>query len=388
MSQAQDLAQSNFPVSNTHKLDQKFQPTKTNPARIFELIDGLLPFGYCLSHGIVPLELSENCLTLGAIAPGQDKLLELVRSICGTRIEDFKLHPIDSHTHQLILSAYSKYSRQPKLMKSQQEPLSSPEPPREESAKQHKDLGGVSWTVAIPQQPIQERPTLIIDAPEELPTVADRVDSLTPKPTKPLYGDNQPKPVPSLEVKARYLSAPVEFISALPPYILWQEILGRVLEQGIGRLYFERLAEYGRVLWSQNGALKLSIDSLELETFQSILIELRRFVGLPNTPVVSVQQGELERIYQQEKLLIRWRINPGEYGEEATVQILRGKALELYQSRQIKEWEKQALDLAEKLAQKLKQIREYRQTNPIVSDNLASLPNIQKKIKLQLDLLA
>ncbi|AFZ35375.1 General secretory system II protein E domain protein [Stanieria cyanosphaera PCC 7437] len=352
MSYIQDLAQSNSQPPKSQRLKQKFQPTKTNPARIFELINTLLPVRYCLSHKVVPLELSQKCLTLGMVNPEQHNLLEGIRSICGHQIESFHLQPIEAHTHQLILSAYIQHSRQKRSR------------------------------VAIPKQPIQERPTLLIDAPEQLPKITEQVDAARTK-----LPATHVKNIQTLEIKARYLSAPVEFLAALPPQVLWQELLGRVLEQGIGRLYFERLANSGRVLWSQNGALKLSFDSLDLKIFQGVLVEFKKFAGLPTIPVATVQQGELEHYYQEEKLLIRWRIHQGEYGEEATIQILRGKALELYQRRQIKEWEEQALDLAKKLEQKLQQIREFKQNNPLSGDNLASLQQIQLQIKRQLDLL-
>ncbi|GAB4241636.1 MAG: hypothetical protein Kow0049_30410 [Stanieria sp.] len=358
MSHTQDLAQSNSQPPNTERLKQKFQPTKTNPARIFELIDALLPVRYCLSHKVVPLELSQKCLTLGMVNPEQNDTLEEIHSLCRNRVESFHLQPIEAHTHQLILSAYIQHSRQSRSR------------------------------IAIPKQPIQERPTLIIDAPEQLPTIANQVNASPSESTGTLLQPNQFQNITLLEVKARYLSAPVEFLATLPPQVLWQELLGRVLEQGIGRLYFERLPNCGRVVWSQNGALKLSFDSLELKIFQGVLVEFKKFAGLPTIPLAKVQQGELERCYQQEKLLIRWRIHPGEYGEEATIQILRGKALELYQRRQIKEWEEQALDLAKKLAQKLQQIREFKQNNPLTLAHLASLQQIERKIKRQLDLLA
>lgn len=300
------------------------------------------------------------------VNPEQNDTLEQVRSFCGSQVENFHLQPIEAHTHQLILSAYIQHSRQSRSRSASAVPRSR---------------------VAIPQQPIQERPTLIINAPEQLPKITEQVVSSEAELLKNGSKASYLKNISTIEVKARYLSAPVEFLAALPPQVLWQELLGRVLEEGIGRLYFERLANCGRVLWSQNGALKLSFDSLELKIFQGVLLEFKKFAGLPTLPLAKVQQGELERCYQEEKLLIRWRIHPGEYGEEATIQILRGKALELYQRRQIKEWEEQALDLAKKLEQKLQQIREFKQNNPFYLDDVASLQQIQEQIKRQLDLL-
>lgn len=354
MSQTNDLQESNLPSLNTQRLQQKFQPTNTNPARIFELIESLLPVRYCLSHKIVPLELSHKCLTLGMVNPEQNSILQEVCLVCGNQVKNFHLQPIDVHTHQLILSAYIKHSRQSR----------SP--------------------IAIPKQPIQERPTLIIEAPEQLPKI---IKDTNPQTVANSLQDRNFQQIPTLTVKARYLSAPVEFLAALPPQLLWQELLGRVLERGIGRLSFERLAGAGKIVWSQNGALKLSLNSLDLSSFQGTLIELKKFVRLSPLPIVSVQQGQEEYSYQQERLLIRWRIHLGENGEEATMQILRGKALELYQHRQIKEWEEQALDLAKRLERKLQQMREFKQHNQVELEQIIPLQQLQLKIKRQLDLL-
>jgi hypothetical protein len=86
-------------------------------------------------------------------------------------------------------------------------------------------------------------------------------------------------------------------------------------------------------------------------------------------------------------LLIRWRINPGQYGEEATLQVLQGKALALYQERQMNELEEQALALAQQLERKLNQIRRHRQTNSVPLKELSSLRRLQKLIGRQLELL-
>jgi hypothetical protein len=50
--------------------------------------------------------------------------------------------------------------------------------------------------------------------------------------------------------------------------------LGRVLIGGIGRLYFERQSEQGRILWSQDGVLQSVLEGgfLEVTNFNNYLL--------------------------------------------------------------------------------------------------------------------
>jgi hypothetical protein len=188
-----------------------------------------------------------------------------------------------------------------------------------------------------------------------------------------------------LEVQAIHLSRPIEFIATLPPKQLLQELLGRVLMSGIGRLYFERQAERGRILWSQDGVLQSVLEGLTLPVFQGLIIELKRLVNLPLLPVIQPKQVEIERRYQQEALLLRLRVMPSNHGEEATLQVLRGVALKFYQRQQLEKLSQDALNLAQQLQQKLNEIRDRSGRYPMPLETLPALNQLLRGLDEQLE---
>ena len=335
-----------------------------NPKQIFDLIGDVLPLKDCISYQLIPLNLTDRHLVIGIVNPDNKTALNHVRSHCIERVDSISTKKIDARTHQLILSAYSRRADPQNSV-----PHSAP-------------------------SMLQERPTLILDNPEEIEE--QQVNIASKSPTKSI-----PQPQPQLNVgnqnsvqtplgldlRPKYMSAPPRFLSSLPPQLLWQELLARVLVVGNGRIQFERLPSNGRISWSQNGSLKLSIDPVAVKTFQGVLEELKRLVKLPNIPVKQVYKGEIERSYKQERLLLLWRINPGKYGEEATLQVIRGKVLALYQKRQIEELGDQAIEIAKQLERKLEQINNCRRINSNSLSKLATLQELLEKINQQIKLL-
>jgi type II secretory ATPase GspE/PulE/Tfp pilus assembly ATPase PilB-like protein len=163
--------------------------------------------------------------------------------------------------------------------------------------------------------------------------------------------------LPALELQVN-LAKPIEELVKLPPKLLFQELLGRALVGGIGRLYFERQNEFGRVLWSQNGVLQSVVEHLELPLFQGMIHELKLLTRMPLIPIQTAKQVEIERLYQDARMLLRCRFIPTERGEEATIQVLRGVALKFYQQQQLATLERDALTIAKQLQTKVSQIRD------------------------------
>ncbi len=249
--------------------------------------------------------------------------------------------------------------------------------------------------------------------PDSLPSQLEETDqpATTPPPsssdTPPLPGptlilatethptDVPPTPsapadtLPLLEINAKHLSDPVEVLATLNPADLLQELLGRVLLGGIGRLYLERQHNYGRILWSQNGVLQSVLEELPLEVLQGAINELKLMTRLPLIPVQKPKQVEIERIYQRHRLLLRLRVMPGNYGEEATVQVLRGAALKFYQQQQLASLSRDALGIAQDLQRKVNEIRVRTRFYPIVSqdqlDILPALSSVIKNVEQQLE---
>jgi type II secretory ATPase GspE/PulE/Tfp pilus assembly ATPase PilB-like protein len=139
-----------------------------------------------------------------------------------------------------------------------------------------------------------------------------------------------------------------------------QELLGRALIGGIGRLYLERQEQGGRILWSQSGVLQSVLDHLSVALFKGVIDELKNLAELPLDPIQDTQQIELERLYQKHRILLRVRFMANRYGEEATLQVLRGAALKFYEKKQIDRLGKDALSIAQQLQRKLEQVRTHR----------------------------
>ena len=344
--------------------NSKINWSNTNPKQIFDLIGGILSIEDCISYQLIPLDLTDRHLVVGIVRPNNIAALNHIRSCCIDRVDSISTKQIDLRTHQLILSAYSRHS----------DPQNSVTP-------------------SAPSM-LQERPTLILDNPEEIEekkvNIAAKPNTQSvSQPQSQLNVDSQNSvqtPL-GLDLQPRYLSAPPRFLSSLPPQLLWQELLGRVLVAGNGRIQFERLPSNGSISWSQNGNSKLSIDPVAAKTFQGVLEELKRLVKLPNIPVKQVYKGEIERSYKHERLLLLWRINPGKYGEEATVQVIRGKVLALYQKRQMEELGDRAIEIAKQLERKLEQIHNCRRINYNSLSKLSTLHELQEKINRQIKLL-
>lgn len=164
--------------------------------------------------------------------------------------------------------------------------------------------------------------------------------------------------LPTLEISTDYLNSNPEILSSLPPAQLLRELLGRIFTSRIGRLYFERRATTGRILWSQNGVLQSVLNDLPLSSLQGVIDELKQLTHLPLTPVEKPKQVEIERLCQQTRLLLRLRVMPNVHGEEATLQILHGAALKFYQQHQVANLSRDALSIAQDLQQKVREIHD------------------------------
>jgi type II secretory ATPase GspE/PulE/Tfp pilus assembly ATPase PilB-like protein len=354
--------------------------------QMFRLIDSILPFEACLYYQFLPLALEGRHLKLGMVVPQDTSALDYVRHILAYLNCSLKTKPIEAQTHQAMLSAYLNYSR-------------TTDASHKPTAKKEKISDRT------------ERPTLILDDSK----IANYDLSEPPPSSSPILENNsQLKPTPAppqeqkastavaptpqvsaaaqtllpLQVQALHLSRSMEFIGTLAPKQMLQELLGRVLVGGIGRLYFERQADQGRILCSQDGVLQSVLEGLSLPIFQGLIVELKRIVSLPLMPVLQPKQVEIERRYQQEALLLRLRVMPGTHGEEATLQVLRGVALKFYQRQQLEKLSQDALKLAQQLQRKLNEIRDRSGRYPMPLEVLPALNQLLEGLDEQLESLA
>jgi type II secretory ATPase GspE/PulE/Tfp pilus assembly ATPase PilB-like protein len=404
MSQPSDLPHNSF-SSQSQPLDtEKDNWSSKNFESSVRLIDSLIPKNACMRYQILPISLIEGCLTLGMVNLRNQEAIEYVRSLLPQKDYKLKVEPLALKTLQLIISTHNELSRPTKEAKNdpasgdRQTPEGINEQPTLIVDRPHEltllETDAVSAT-ASPSKPapmpfppplppnFNEQPTFIVDNPNEVASdLAPKSDS--PEPNRVLAADST-NVEPSFTIQNHNSKESFGFLANLPPNKLWQELFSRTIRQGIGRLYFERHPNHGRIFWSQNGLLQLSLEKITPSLFQAILNEFKRIMRLPPAPVKQVRKGELERKYDKEALLIRWQITPGKYGEEGTLQVLRGEATQLYQQRQIKELGNQALRIAEDLENKLKQIQALPQVDSARLESLPALRKLLDKINRQIE---
>jgi len=426
--------------------DDKFGlPAYVDTETVFRLVDSILPFEACLYHQVIPLSLEGSRLKLGIVNLDDAAALDYVRRILAYMNCSLVPQTISLDVHHAILSAYLSYSGTKKANQASKKPQRTPaadrvpKPANSSKAPDPRPTSGDRHTA----------PTLLVDSPEQLlreeeATPADRRNSdaltdtfneATPAieqevplpvspaieidddtPTQPLVANDSPlysakvggfnsnltapppvnlvrpnNALPALKINATHLNEPLETLTALPAEQILQELLGRVLTGGIGRLYFQRLPDRGRILWSQNGIPQSILENLSLEKLQAVINELKVLTRLPQIAVQKPKQVEIERQYQRQRLLLRLRLMPGKHGEEATLQVLRGAALKFYQQQQLTNLSRDALTIAQELQAKVDELQARTHSYPTLSPEqlklLPALNEVIKHVEHQLELL-
>lgn len=356
-----------------------------NPEQMFRMIDTLLPFEACLYHQVLPLSFQGEYLNLGMVTVTDRSALEYIQQLLGSISCVILPVKIDPKFHQNMLSAYLRYADEKKNGQDSHAILEAlPEEVQDTTLKpvhhsvSRPSSGSVFFTteretfiltdtVILDDNPrLNEHP----DAPPLFPvpppppppeSSGSHQDGSEPSPLqrRPLIPPPPPAPnrIPELNIRANHLSSPIATLETLPPAHLLQELLGRVLVGGIGRLYLERQEQSGRILWSQSGVLQSVLEHLPVQVFDRVIQELKTIAEIPLVPVHGAQQVELERSYQKSRILLRIRFMGNRYGEEATLQVLRGAALKFYEKKQIDRLGKDALSIAQQLQRKLEKIR-------------------------------
>lgn len=412
--------------------------SRLNVDQMFVLIDGVLPFEACLYYQVLPLFLDGNRLHLGTVSPDDTSASEYVRRIISYLNYSLVSHPISSEALRVVLTAYLNYagsqprrdsfsyghyrhpSRQqdrdvspserltlivdspddlynPKAEPAKASSEPAPGPPFQESVGHSHSVAPAETASrpedAIPSQavkPIPDQPTP--DQPNQIEMPAPPIASRRVASQHKSQHKSQPTPSQSLaflNIDAHHLESPIEVLTSLPPLAMLQELLARVLLGGIGRLYFECYPQHGRIVWSQNGVLQSVLDNLEPSLFQGIIQELKVMANASPTPVKQAQQIDIEYVYERSGILLRFRFMPGQHGEEATVQVLRGAALKFHQRQQLGRLEKDAITMAKQLQNKLNEIRTKAYADPdLIEARVESLPkllDLLKGIEQQLD---
>ncbi len=382
--------------------------------KAFQLIDRILPFEACLYYQILPLSLDGSRLRLGMVNLADSAALDYVRRILAYLHCSLAPQNIPSDIHYSTLSAYLNYSgkaqqgaglanttqptadEQATVSGAPIAPPVTPEPttpdpqpvqpvapfvvqhgiPEIEKSRlaRRSDLAQDDRATLLLQRSDtldQSEPTAT--APPDGPSTVIQSFETLPPPQLPPPGSA----LPVLTLTFGPLDRPIEQLATLPSDQLLQELLGRVLDSGIGRLYFERNEQSGRILWSKDGVLMSVLDNLPTAVLQALIDALKRLTHVEVTPVQAPRQVEVERLYQKDRLLLRLRLMRNDYGEEATFQVLRGPALKFYQQQQLLHLSRNALGVARSLYQKVSELRD-RTNEPVPSEQMLVITEIDR----------
>nr|MDZ8073525.1 pilus assembly protein PilB [Nostoc sp. DedQUE01] len=353
--------------------------------QIFQLMDSFLSFEACLYHQILPIGLKDNKLLLGMVHPQDAEALDYVGRIASYMNSTLITEAIAADTHRRILSAYLNHKNTSQLDAQQgHEQITVTIADRFiASGDTYSESHDLSKFIA-PETQTNEHSSQGIDFPN--PDNPPQISTFLTSGNIGQQGDTSEAALVEnlsiLPVEVPELFSPVEVLATLPPKRLLEELLGRILAGGIGRLYLERQPYEGRILWSDNGVLQSVLDKVPLSVFQGVLNELKRFASLPIIKVAEPKQVEKECLYQKTRLLLRLRVMPGMYGEEATLQVLRGAALKFYQQQQLTRLSRDALGISQQLSFKLHELQERLFLNrDLDSEQLEALVTLNQLVK-------
>ena len=229
-------------------------------------------------------------------------------------------------------------------------------------------------------------PVIVPPSPEAPPsTIAETVPE-SPAPAVPLgRGPDVPAADAADEAHDDDIS---RLLCALPPKVLMQALLDKVIGDGIGRLYLKRHGHSHQILWSRNGVLEGLIEPVESQVLQAVINELKQLTHMSVALVTQPKQVEIERTQDGQRILLRLKIIPGDETEQATLQVLRGAALEFHQQYQIDSISRDALDAAETLKARLSDMRDRARKSlnfqPSRSKTLKSLVKLLKELDIQM----
>ncbi len=355
---------------------------------VFKLIDSVVSLECCLHYQVLPLELNNNHLTVGMINTKDQTALNFIRPIVASLNYALEIRSIDPQEHQLILAAYlKKSSLVPGSQRNQtshdisketmiDEEMSQPSPSSLNPSLTLSEIPGQKPQVSQSSN-LHERPTLIVNSEENsgdtqpnqpqiissqpqihnLPSLSD-IKTTQASIAAPIIERSQESiAAPILELKAKHTQKSVDSLSSLEPKQLWQELLAKILDGGIGRLYLTRDLHYGRIIWSRDGVIQSSLDKVKLDVFEQIIREIKTLGKQPLSTLKKPKKVAIERIYNQERILLRLEFFVGKCGDEITIQVLRGEALKFYEQRQVEKSMEQAIYFAEKMEKILRKIR-------------------------------
>ncbi|MBE9198329.1 MULTISPECIES: pilus assembly protein PilB [unclassified Nodularia (in: cyanobacteria)] len=356
--------------------------------QVFYLIDNLLSFEACLYHQVAPFEIEDNQLLLGMVHPQDSEALDYVSRIVSYINCTIVAQEITTDIHRTILSAYLNHKN---TFRPDAKPVDNQEANEASEKSKITIIDQLIQSTTNSSQPHQTKTAQHSPQQNDFASTPKPNNlSSTTTPIPPLNNQQEEdsarlellSKLTVLQVNVSEEFIPVEMLASLPPKKLLEELLGRVLSGGIGRLYLERQPYQGKIFWSDNGVMQSVLENLPLSLFQGVLNQLKCFASLPVGKLAEPKQVEKECLYQRNRLLLRLRVMPGTYGEEATLQVLKGTALKFYQQQQLARLSRDALGISQQLSLKLHELQERISLNPsLKSEQLDSVVALNKLVQ-------
>ena len=424
-----------------------FADCLANSEVIFELIEQIFPVDSCRHYGVLPLSLQGKDLTLGMLDPSNEESLKFVNSIVNVFKYNLTLNLIDVQTHQIILASYPRNSPQATTSTRQQDnnqtfidnSFDDSAIPLSQTQRNRRNLADSAPTIISVTESAESQAQISNSTLENLPpdldflrdldltppakaksdrtqndnaTVyeippefrhRDRANNLDDKPTiiggdpAELLAQEQIEISSSeaAQISALMAEAQVEatspsqvtedFLPKLQPQLSWQRLLEAAFQNHTQQIALTRHSDRGSIVTSHNDLVQSKIDSVPLPTFCSLIDEIKRMARLPQDTSNHPKKVVLERIYQEERILLRSEFTTKSESETVCVQILRDRQLQIYEQKQMDRVSEQALQLAQQLEKTLRKIQACFDSAQVT--NLTELQAVHSRINHQLKLL-
>lgn len=177
----------------------------------------------------------------------------------------------------------------------------------------------------------------------------------------------------------------VDFLARLQPQLSWQTILESAFKHQTEIINLTRHGDRGNVIAEKDEEIQSTINQLPLPMFSSLIEDIKRMARLPQNTSSHPKKVVLERIYEEERILLRLEFSIEDETEMVIVQILRGQALQIYEQKQMDRISEQALQLAQQLEKTLRKIQVCFDSAQMT--NLRELQTVQSRINHQLRLI-
>ena len=374
----------------------------------FKLIDVVFSLESCLHHQILPLELFDNHLVVGMVDPKNIQAIRFIGPILQPLGYGFHVQMIDIKTHQQIMATYLQRSPNSSASNSVEEQINysrfsggsedSSSPTLFEDYSDDEEIDNQAPSDQSSHN-LHDRPTLIVN------NVKPSVDALSFEYDNSKIFSSQPQIDNTLinqaiagksaenngsgksdlsQVTPEDPKKSIQDLMNLPPKILWQELLAGAISGGIGRLFFRQLANHGHIMCSRDGVIQSSLEEVPLPIFHELIAEIKKMAKLPLSKLKKNKKVALQKFHDDERVLLRGEFFIGEFGDEITLQVLRGDALHFYEQRQVDKTFKKAIYLGRQLEKTLRKIKMCSTSAELGDLNAlkATLKQVDKRLRM------